>query len=454
MDLEGIFKQCLASMKYNVASATYKTLMEDLYPLMLKDNILIIVTNNETALNVLEIKYKDAFKKSLDELLNKDLEIKFIIENQAEKYKKNFDMVFKEDTQEEEEVDSTTGLNKKYNFDNFVVGKNNQFAYSGSLSVAELPGRTYNPLFIYGSPGLGKTHIMHAIGNFIKSDNPNANVLYVTSEAFTNEFIKSLQPNKEETFSIKENFRNKYRNCDLLLIDDIQFLSNKSETQEEFFHTFNELTNKNKQVVISSDRPPREIRDLEERLLGRFNMGLLADISKPDFETRVAILQNKVQEENLSVSTDVLYCIAEVIKTNIRELEGSLKRVMAYAKLKNIDEINLQITKEAFKGIYDENKPFVITPDRIKEVVCSHLNITSEELLSTKKSKNIVFPRQIVMYLMRNITNLSYPQIAHEQFNGMNHTTVIHNVDKIEKEIKTNPSTKNLINDLINLLNR
>ena len=427
-NLDELWTSVLEELKVSMSSVSYRMYIEGIKPISIDGNVITLLIENESAFQILDLKYKGVIKDTIFSITKTDYDVVLISPNNSSGIEVP---VVKPKVEKEQ-----NGLDPKYTFDNFVVGKNNEFAYAGALSVAELPGKLNNPLFIYGGPGLGKTHIMHAIGNFIKQEDPDAYVMYVTSETFTVDFIRSIQTNKQQAF------RDKYRQCDLLLIDDIQFLTKKEGTQEEFFHTFNTLIANGKQIVISSDRAPREIRDLEERL-----------ISRPDFETRVAILQKKVQEENLLVSQEVLHYIADVIKTNIRELEGSLKRVMAYAKLRGSD-ITLDITKEAFKDYYVDSKPSVITPKRIKEVVCEYMDITMEELLSNKRSKNIVFPRQISMYLIRTLTNLSYPQIAENEYGGMNHTTIMHNVEKIEDVMKKDEQTKIIIKDLINILNK
>lgn len=400
-----------------------------------KDKLTLLM-QNDIQCKLIQMKYMDTLVETMRKVTGHEIEIELIMPG-GEGYSNEI-------------VTSKpplNGINKNYTFSNFVVGENNRMAFTGSLSVAELPGKVHNPLFIYSAPGLGKTHLMHAIGNHMLKDNPNANVMYVTSESFTNEFITSLQMKKN-----MQDFRDKYRHCSLLLIDDIQFLAKKKETQEEFFHTFNALMENDAQIVISSDRPPREIRDLEERLYSRFSMGLMADIAIPELETRIAILQNKIENENMVVPKDVIYYIADTIKTNIRELEGSLQRVKAFSKLKN-KEITLELTKEAFKGIYDNNKPSVVTPEKIKSAVCDYMGISMDDLTGTRRSRNIVHPRQVAQYLIRNMTNLSYPMIA-DEFSVKDHTTIIHNCDKIEEEIKADDNTRSIIKDLTSILNR
>ena len=332
-------------------------------------------------------------------------------------------------------------LNPRYTFDTFVVGPTNKMAHAVSVAVAESPGGAYNPLFLYGGAGLGKTHLMHSIAHHIINNRPDLRVLYVTSEKFTNELINSIKNDRNEEF------RNKYRNVDILLIDDIQFIAGKERTQEEFFHTFNSLHEANKQIIISSDRPPKEIPTLEDRLRSRFEMGLITDIQAPDFETRIAILRKKAQMENIEVSNEVTNYIAKNIKSNIRELEGALTRVIAYSSLTN-RTISFDLAVEALKDIITTTKNEEITVNRIKEKVASVFNIKMEDFNSKKRTRSIAYPRQIAMYLSRELTDLSLPKIG-EEFGGRDHTTVIHAHDKIVKDIQVNEEIKSKIEKII-----
>src|SRR5699024_6487455 len=318
-----------------------------------------------------------------------------------------------------------TMLNSKYTFDTFVIGSGNRFAHAASLAVAEAPAKAYNPLFIYGGVGLGKTHLMHAIGHYVQDHNPEANVVYLTSEKFTNEFINAIMDNKATQF------RNKYRNVDVLLIDDIQFIAGKESTQEEFFHTFNALHEENKQIVISSDRPPKEIPTLEDRLRSRFEWGLITDITPPDLETRIAILSKKAKADGLDIPNEVMLYIANQIDTNIRELEVALIRVVAYSSLINQD-IDASLAADALKDIIPSNKPRAITIQGIQEAVGEKYNVKLEDFAAKKRTKAIAFPRQIAMYLSRELTDFSLPKIG-EEFGGRDHTTVIHAHEKIVK---------------------
>ncbi|NLY72957.1 MAG: chromosomal replication initiator protein DnaA [Tissierellia bacterium] len=359
---------------------------------------------------------------------------------------KNFAVVTSQDISEmprpnlEEKPGLKSGmqLNPRYTFDEFVVGASNMFAQAACVAVAEEPGKSYNPLFLYGGSGLGKTHLMQAIGHYIKEKDPSKRVMYISSERFTNDFINSIKSGKGEEF------RNYYRNnVDVLLIDDIQFLADKEQTQIEFFHTFNDLHQANKQIVISSDSPPKEIKALEERLRSRFEWGLITDINDPDYETRVAILKKKAERDNKDISEDVYEFIAKNIKSNIRELEGALTRVVAYSSL--VDKpINIALCEEALVEILDKTIARKIDSNYIREVVCRHFGVTEQELDSPKRMKSIAYPRQIAMYLIREMTDLSLPKIG-EIFGGRDHSTVVHSCDKITKEVETNKNTRELI---------
>lgn len=337
--------------------------------------------------------------------------------------------------------DESLSLNPKYVFETFVTGNSNRFAHAAALAVAESPSKVYNPFFMYGGVGLGKTHLMHAIGNRILKTQPTLRVLYISSEKFTNELINSIRDSNPESF------RRKYRNIDVLLVDDIQFLSNKERTQEEFFHTFNTLHDANKQIIISSDRPPREIQTLEDRLRSRFEWGLITDIQAPDLETRIAILRKKAQLENLNVPNDVMVYIASRIDNNIRELEGALIRVMAFASLTN-QVVTNELAMSVLKDVFPTNKTKQITLELIQEIVASYFKIKIDDLLAKKRTRNLAFPRQIAMYLCRELTDASLPRIG-EVFGGRDHTTVIHAHDKIVRERNEDIKLNSTINELI-----
>lgn len=357
---------------------------------------------------------------------------------------KNFVLVSLEDVEKDQFESSApankSNLNPKYVFEDFVVGSNNRFAHAACVAVAEDPAKSYNPLFIYGGVGLGKTHLMQAVGHYISKSQSDSRILYISSENFTNDFINSIKNSQGESF------RERYRNVDVLLIDDIQFLADKEQTQEEFFHTFNELYLNNKQIVISSDRPPKEIKTLEERLRSRFEMGLITDISSPDYETRIAILRKKAEVDRKVIPEDVFDLIAKNIKSNIRELEGALNKVTAYSSLVG-RVIDVDLTKEALKEVLDRNVPKTIDHHLIRQLICNYFDITEKELDSPKRTRKIAYPRQIAMYLIREHTDLSLPKIG-EIFGNRDHSTVVHACDKLTREVEEISETKELIDRL------
>ena len=336
---------------------------------------------------------------------------------------------------------SESTLNSKYTFDSFVIGPSNRFAHAASLAVAESPAKAYNPLFIYGGVGLGKTHLMQAIGQYIAKKFKKSKILYITSEKFTNQLIASIQ----NRTTLK--FREKYRSVDILLVDDIHFIAGKESTQEEFFHTFNTLYDAHKQIVISSDRPPKEISALEKRLVSRFEWGLVTDIQPPDLETRIAILRNKAAAQNIAVPDDVTFFIAEKIKSNIRELEGALIRVGAYSALIG-RPVNLQLAEEVLKDAFKEEEKR-ITVDIIQKKVAEYFDLRISDMKSKKRNRAVAYPRQIAMYLSRDLTDMSLPEIG-ESFGGRDHTTVLHAYDKIQRCVKDDVKTQDLVNNIIN----
>ncbi|WP_182201670.1 chromosomal replication initiator protein DnaA [Paraliobacillus salinarum] len=428
-NIEELWTSTLATIKEKVSKPSYDTWLKNTSAESITEDTMIISAPNEFARDWLESRYTSLISDALFEVTGAKLKTKFVIPETE-----NF---LEEKTQEAKKIpkvksgDNTqspkTMLNDKYTFNTFVIGSGNRFAHAASLAVAEAPAKAYNPLFIYGGVGLGKTHLMHAIGHYVLDHNPDAKVVYLTSEKFTNEFINSIRDNKAE------NFRNKYRSIDVLLIDDIQFLAGKEQTQEEFFHTFNTLHEESKQIIISSDRPPKEIPTLEDRLRSRFEWGLITDITPPDLETRIAILRKKAKAEGLDIPNEVMLYIANQIDTNIRELEGALIRVVAYSSLINKD-IDASLAAEALKDIIPSSRPRVITIATIQEVIAEKYQIKLEEFAAKKRTKSIAFPRQIAMYLSRELTDFSLPKIG-EEFGGRDHTTVIHAHEKISKLI-------------------
>ena len=343
-----------------------------------------------------------------------------------------------------------SSLNPKYTFESFVIGNSNSFAHAAALAIAENPAKDYNPFFMYGGVGLGKTHLMHAIGHKILQKHPQKRVLYTTSEKFTNELINSIKDGTSAAF------RQKYRNIDVLLVDDVQFLANKERIQEEFFHTFNALKDANKQIILSSDRPPKEIKPLEDRLCSRFEGGLLADVQAPDLETRIAILKKKTLMDNLDVPLDVMTYIASHIDNNVRELEGALTRVVAYASFKHYPVTN-KLAVDVLKNTITKQETTVKQVDKvinialIQETVAKYFKLTLADLNGKKRNRNIAFPRQIAMYLAREMTDASLPRIG-GNFGGRDHTTVMHAHDKIKKQYQDNPKTASVIDEIRKLI--
>ncbi|MBM7552205.1 chromosomal replication initiator protein DnaA [Thalassobacillus pellis] len=418
----------LEKMKEKISKPSFETWLKATKADSLKENTLTIVAPNEFARDWLENQYSKLISETLYEVTGAELETRFIIPENKDQSLDEVKLAAKkipEVKQNDGDESPQSMLNSKYTFDTFVIGSGNRFAHAASLAVAEAPAKAYNPLFIYGGVGLGKTHLMHAIGHYVLDHNPNAKVVYLSSEKFTNEFINSIRDNKAV------NFRNKYRSVDVLLIDDIQFLAGKEQTQEEFFHTFNTLHEESKQIVISSDRPPKEIPTLEDRLRSRFEWGLITDITPPDLETRIAILRKKAKAEGLDIPNEVMLYIANQIDTNIRELEGALIRVVAYSSLINRD-INASLAAEALKDIIPSSKPKVITIGDIQEMVGEKYHVRLEDFAAKKRTKQVAFPRQIAMFLSRELTDYSLPKIG-EEFGGRDHTTVIHAHEKISK---------------------
>src|SRR5690554_5754621 len=381
-NLKEFWQKTLQMVKNEITDVSYDTWIKAIEPVSVKGDQLYLCVPNEFTKSILEGRYTGLISNAVKQATSKVHYINFILSNEADKY------MDKPKNSEVEKNDVFGMLNPKYTFDTFVIGNSNRFAHAACLAVAEAPAYAYNPLFIYGGVGLGKTHLMHAIGHFILSQNPSSKVLYVSSEKFTNELITSIQTNKNV------DFRNRYRNVDVLLVDDIQFIAGKESTQEEFFHTFNALHESNKQIIISSDRPPKEIPTLEDRLRSRFEWGLIADIQPPDLETRIAILRKKAEQEQIEVDDDILLFIAQRIQSNIRELEGALIRILAYSSLNN-NRLDLIIAEEALKDIISNNHPRVITPTLIMEVVSNYYNIRIDDFKSKKRNRAISYPRQV-----------------------------------------------------------
>lgn len=444
-NIADLWNAVLSSIEKKISKPSFDTWMKSTKAHSLQGNLLIVTAPNEFARDWLEERYSQLIAGILYEVTGEELSVKFIIPQNQKEDEYKIPAPPKKVKNEEEHHDFPQNvLIPKYTFDTFVIGSGNRFAHAASLAVAEAPAKAYNPLFIYGGVGLGKTHLMHAIGHYVLEHNPSAKVVYLSSEKFTNEFINSIRDNKAE------DFRNKYRSVDVLLIDDIQFLAGKESTQEEFFHTFNTLHEESKQIVISSDRPPREIPTLEDRLRSRFEWGLITDITPPDLETRIAILRKKAKADGLDIPNEVMLYIANQIDSNIRELEGALIRVVAYSSLINKD-INADLAAEALKDIIPSSKPKVITILEIQKVVGEHFSIKLEDFKAKKRTKSVAFPRQIAMYLSRELTDYSLPKIG-EEFGGRDHTTVIHAHEKISKLLQTDSQLQKQIKELHELL--
>lgn len=440
-EVREIWQDVMQIVKKEVIPPLYDTWFKNAVPLDITETRFDIGFPNEFSINWVEKRYKNLLTNTLKYITKKDLRVNFInLGEQTPPDKAELMPLPTANDEAHAEPPLLPNLNKKYTFSSFVIGNSNRFAHAASLAVAEAPAKAYNPLFIYGGVGLGKTHLMHAIGHRVLTTQPQVRVLYVSSEKFTNELINAIKDDKTE------NFRNYYRNIDILLIDDIQFLAKKERTQEEFFHTFNALHEADKQIVISSDRPPKEIPSLEDRLRSRFEWGLIADIQPPDLETRIAILRKKADQEGLEIPNDVMVFIASRIDTNIRELEGALIRVVAYASLIKAP-IDIGLATEALKNILPHGKKKQITLELIQQVVANYFKIRVDELTAKKRSRNVAYPRQIAMYLCREMTDLSLPRIG-ELFGGRDHTTVIHAHDKINREKQENAELHRTLDEL------
>lgn len=444
MSEKEIWDKVLEIAQERISNTSYQTFIKDTQLYSLKNDEAIILVSLPFNASWLNQRYSEIMQAIIYDVIGYEVKPHFISEDELASYNNVNIQEVQEPQIQNSSIDDKTWGKEQFNmhntFDTFVIGPGNRFPHAASLAVAEAPAEAYNPLFIYGGVGLGKTHLMHAIGHHVLSNKPNAKVIYTSSEKFTNEFIKSIRDNETEAF------REKYRKIDVLLIDDIQFIQNKEQTQEEFFHTFNELHQNNKQIVISSDRPPKEIAKLEDRLRSRFEWGLIVDITPPDYETRMAILQKKIEEENLDIPPEALNYIANQIQSNIRELEGALTRLLAYSKLQG-KPITTELTAEALKDIIQSPKSKKITIQDIQKVVGQYYSVRIEDFSAKKRTKSIAYPRQIAMYLSRELTDFSLPKIG-EEFGGRDHTTVIHAHEKIANDIKSDPTFKQEVENL------
>ncbi|SET72234.1 chromosomal replication initiator protein DnaA [Natronincola peptidivorans] len=436
--LPTIWEKTLLLIKTELTEVSFNTWIKAIEPISLENDKIILGTPNDFIKDILNTRYITLISNAIKQITDKQYTIKIIIP--TEDNIKTLDKSNRRASKSSVESLSNLQLNPKYTFDTFVIGNSNRFAHAACVAVAESPAKAYNPLFIYGGVGLGKTHLMNAIGHYILQNNPNTKVAYVSSETFTNELINSIRDDRNVEF------RNKYRNVDVLLIDDIQFIAGKESTQEEFFHTFNALHESNKQLIISSDRPPKDIPTLEDRLRTRFEWGLITDIQQPDFETRTAILRKKAQMENIDVPDEVMLFIAKKIQSNIRELEGALIRIVAYSSLTNSD-VTIDLASEALKEIFSSKARQLNIP-LIKEVISNAFGVKLEDIDSKKRTRAIAYPRQIAMYITRELTDLSLPKIG-EEFGGRDHTTVMHAHEKISNEIKNDLHLKEKIEKII-----
>ena len=435
--------------EYELSDISYSTWIEPLKLYKVEDNVVTIVIplDQAHALNYISSKYKSYFQVTISEMMNKTYEIHFDLEKNIEQNDKSGDSLKKHVYNITYE---NANLNPKYKFDTFVVGSNNKFAHSAALAVAETPGGAYNPLFIYGGAGLGKTHLMHSIGHFILEQNPDKKVLYVTSENFTNDVIESIRSGNAAAMT---KLREKYRTMDVLMSDDVQFIIGKESTKEEFFHTFNVLHDAGKQIILSSDKPPKEMETLEERFRSRFEWGLIADIQAPDYETRVAILQKNAEIYDSKIDNSILEYIANNIQSNIRELEGAFNKIIAYSKINKISlsHITLEHAEEALKDIIYPSKSKEVTPNLIISLVAEHFNVSADDICSKKRNSEYVEPRQVVMYLCEDLTDISLVNIA-KILNKKDHTTIMHGIKKIKEEIKVNDELRNKITIIKNIL--
>jgi len=449
-ELSEVWQQCLDLLERQTSKTAVENWLRNTRPVAVVEDTIIIGVQGEFAKDRMESRYGALLRQALRDLTKRNMQLKFVANPNVitDPAPASAGSTLSEPSagSADDPLGSSPGrllgyINPKYTFETFVVGNSNRFAHAAALAVAEAPARTYNPLFIYGGVGLGKTHLMHAIGHYVLKHNPTARVAYVSTETFTNEFIMAIQKGSTTAF------QNRYRKADVLLIDDIQFLAGKEATQEEFYHTFNAIREANKQIVISSDRPPKEIPTLEDRLRSRFEWGLICDIQPPDLETRTAILRKKAQNEALHVPDEVTNYIATNTETNIRELEGALTRVVAYATMLN-SPLTLDLAIHALKDILPAQRPKQITIQTIKQVVAEHYNIRMQDFEVRNRSRNVAYPRQIAMYLSRELTDASLPKIG-EEFGGRDHTTVIHACEKIAQDIKNDPTFAHTIEQLI-----
>ena len=431
--------------EFTLTDTSFETWIKPLEYYKTQDNTVYIIIQSDQTLqfNYITNKFTNCFKVIISEVIGSNYDVKFVLKSDVEDNTTNNNVTYPSNTSQSNNVINSGNLNPKYKFEDFVVGSNNKLAYSACLAVAETPGEVYNPLYIYGDPGLGKTHLMHSIGHMILERDPNKKVIYVTSEEFTNEVIESIRFGDASSMS---KLRDKYRTVDVLMVDDIQFIIGKDSTQEEFFHTFNALHEAHKQIVISSDKPPKEIQNLEERFMTRFLWGLTVDIKNPDYETRMAILRKNAEKLEFPVSDEIIQYIATNIVSNIRELEGALNKVAAYVKLTRTNNPTLEIAQEALKDIINTEKKIINSKDII-DTVSEVFDIKSSDIMSPKRNAEFVLPRQVVMYLCYDMLSMSYTSIA-KMLNKKDHTTIIHGCNKIQDDLHTDENLKMRIEEI------
>lgn len=445
-ELDNLWNIVLEKMELSVSNTAFLIWFKPLKVIDFTDGkVLILGTKSDSAKNQILKNYFDKLKNVACDVFNETIEIEILNPDEEKDYMKNHNP-----KKEVVEVEEKNPFDPNFTFDNFIVGKCNQYVYAAARAVAENPGKKFNPLFVYGGVGLGKTHLIQAIGNYIRQSQPKLKVKYTTCDTFTNDYIASLGHNGTKN-SMPE-FRTKYRNLDVLIIDDIQFIAKRKETQEEFFNTFNELQQAGKQIIISSDRPPKEIATLEERLRSRFTMGLMQDLQTPDFETRVAILRKKAQLERYSINDEAIEYIAENIDSNIRELNGMLTKVYFLSNLMGKKIADIYDAKEAFSDKYEDKNEKGSNSDEIIQAVCDYFNITKEDITGKKKNKEVVEPRMIAIYLISEMLELPLVSIG-KLFGGRDHTTIMHARDKISTEVKTNRKIQGFVSEIKKMLN-
>ncbi|MCQ2969699.1 MAG: chromosomal replication initiator protein DnaA [Clostridium sp.] len=432
--------------EYSLNPVSYNTWI---LPLKFKEIIdnkvyILIPSENSQALKYIDNKYKKVFQVAISEMFDGSYDIVFVLESSKEEnYVDNYENITSNINYK------IANLNPKYKFETFVIGSNNKIAHSAALAVAESPGEIYNPLYIYGGAGLGKTHLMHSIGHFTLESKPDTKVIYVTSEDFTNDVIESIRSGNQSTIS---KMRDKYRTADVLMVDDIQFIIGKDATQEEFFNTFNTLHLAGKQIILSSDKPPKELETLDERFKSRFGMGLIVDIQAPDYETRMAILRQLAENNSKDIDDDIIKYIAENVKSNIRELEGAFNQIINISRIENSDYITLETAEKALRNIVNQNNNNNITPDFILDVVCEEFKVSPEDIKSSRRNQELVVPRHVFMYLCRVIIDMTYEEIA-KYLLRKDHTTVMHGYRKIKDDMSNNIEFENKVNFIKNKIN-